>query len=148
MRPRIRYHSFESAKNRAHIQAIVERYQYLLPHWLHELSVEIRDELDPGVLKNTISWSDATPEYGDASLYILSKLLDRPETLQHSCILHEILHIAHYREYILVSSRLLAPLQDRNEELHAYLVEDYRERDEEFIECLTEAILNQETHDD
>ena len=138
----ITYHNFESESNRAHIDKIIKQYSWLFPSWLRELKVGIYDTHDDHP-EDTIAWSTGRPEYGSSTINVMSSWLDRPLQLQHSLVLHEILHIAHRREYNFVWDRLLNPLQNRNEELHTVLVEDFRERNEEFIEGLTRAILAQ-----
>lgn len=137
----IRFENFELKSNETHICDIVDLYRYILPAWLYTLTVTIYDENEDAP-EGTVAWSKATPEYGFASIGILSRILDRPLKSQHRFILHEILHIAHRREYNFVWDRLLNPIQDRNEELHKFLIEDYRHRNEEFIEELTRAILS------
>lgn len=141
MKPEITFQNFELERNKIHIGDIIERYQHFFPSWLHELTVTIYDNLADDQPKATIAWSKSYPEYGSGSIFILSKLLDRPEREQHSFILHEMLHIAHRREYNFIWDRLLNPVKDRNEELYDFLVEDYRERNEEFIEGLTRSLL-------
>lgn len=139
--PHIIYQNFELKDNERHVANIVNHYSWLFPSWLHALTVAIYDEHSDAP-EGTIAWASARPEYGTATIYILSRWLDRPEKNQRSFILHEILHIAQRREYNFVWDRLLNPMQNKNEELHAFLVEDYRERNEEFIEGLTRGIIS------
>ncbi len=136
----IKYQNFELKSNQCHVGKILDTYSALFPYWLHTLTVAIYDECGDRP-EGAMDWNDAKPEYGFATISILSKWLDRPERQQRSFILHEILHIAHRREYNFVWDRLLNPVKERNEELHTFLVEDYRQRNEEFIEGLAHAIL-------
>ncbi len=138
--PEIKYQNFELKSNERCVDDILNRYVSLLPSWLNVLTIAIYDEHGDGP-DGAMAWSKASPEYGFATISILSKWLDRPVKEQCSCILHEILHIAQRREYNFVWDRLLNPVQDRNEDLHKFLVEDYRQRNEEFIEGLSHALV-------
>lgn len=135
------YQNFELKFNEHRVGDILDTFLALLPLWLNELTITIYDEHGDRP-EGMMAWSKARPEYGFASISIMSGWLDRPEREQRSFILHEILHIAQRREYNFVWDRLLNPIQDKNEELHTFLVEDYRERNEEFIQHLTDFILN------
>ncbi len=141
----IQFQNFEVKANESYVRDIVYRYKYILPPWLRTLTVEIYDEHSDAP-EGTIAWIKGKPEYGFAIICILSRFLDRPEKEQRSFILHEMLHIAHRREYNFVWDRLLSSVQDRNKELHKFLVEDYRQYNEEFISQLTYAILNGSIH--
>lgn len=138
---KILYQNFELKSNQNFIGDILNSYIALFPLWLNELTITIYDDHGDRP-EGMMAWSKARPEYGVASISIMSGWLDRPEGEQRSFILHEVLHIAQRREYNFVWDRLLNPIQDKNEELHTFLVEDYRERNEEFIGHLTDAILN------
>jgi hypothetical protein len=141
----IQLQNFEVKANESHVRDIIYRYKYILPLWLRSLTVEIYDEHSDAP-EGTMAWNKARPEYGFATICILSRFLDKPEKQQRSFILHEMLHIAHRREYNFVWDRLLNPVQNRNEELHKFLVEDYRQWNEEFINQLTYAILSGNFH--
>lgn len=137
----IRYRNFDLESNEKYVGSIINKYAALFPSWLRTLRVEIFDRDDEGRTNGPIAWSNADPEYGDANIGILSRWLDRPRKDQQSLVLHEILHVAQRREYNFVRNRLISPAEARNEELYEFLVEDYRERNEEFIESLTCMIL-------
>lgn len=139
----VTFHNFELPSNEHYISDIIDRYRYLFPSWLRMLSMSVYDEKED-MPESTVAWNTARPEYGEASINIFSRWFDRPERDQRAFILHEILHIAHRREYNFVWDRLLNPMAKNNEELHGFLVEDYRERNEEFIEGLVRAIVNGE----
>ena len=133
----IEFTHFEDPRNEARITSVLKRFAPLYPTWLRTLTVSITDTL-PG--NRSICWSVAKPEYGTATIVIVSSWLDRDPELQRSDLLHEVLHVAHRREYNFVWDQLLNPIEERNKELHAYLVEDYRVRNEEFIEGLAQSI--------
>ena len=136
----IQYQNFELESNQCHVGKILDTYSVLFPSWLRTLTVSIYDTYSKQP-DGMVAWSKARPEYGSAEINVLSTWLDRPGHQQHSFILHEILHIAQRREYNFIWDRLLNPVEKRNKELHGYLIEDYRQRNEEFIEGLTHAIL-------
>lgn len=140
----IEFQNFEVKANETHIGDIIRQYGFFLPSWVYKLTVEIYDSLRDDQPEGMIAWSKARPEYGHATICMLTSILDRPIKEQYSYIIHEILHIAHRREYNFVWDRLLSPVQDRNEDLHKFLVEDYREHNEEFIEHMTRCILQDE----
>ena len=136
---KIRYQNFEKPENEQYVAAIVEKYRALLPRWLDRLTIVIYDNNEDAP-EDRIAWNRAVPEYGYAHINIHSKWLDKDADLQDELILHEILHVAHGRERNFICDRLLDPVQDRNKELYSFLCGDYRERNEEFINCLAQNI--------
>lgn len=139
MTPQIRYQNFEKPENQEYVAAIVDKYRELLPRWIDRLTVVVYDENEDAP-KGSLCWVSGKPEYGFAHINILSKWFDRDTDLQDELILHEMLHVAQAREYKFVWDRLINPLDERNPELYYALSEDYRERNEEFINCLAQGI--------
>lgn len=133
----IRFEHFENPRNEAYIASILKEFASLYPTWLRTLTVSITDTLPES---GSHVWTIGTPEYGTATIIIVSRWLDNDPELQRLDLLHEILHVAHRREYSFVQRQLLDTIEDQDKKLHAYLVEDYRVRDEEFIESLSQGI--------
>lgn len=135
----IRFQNFEKPENQEYVAAIVEKYRALLPRWLDRLTIVVYDQNEDAP-KGSLCWVSGKPEYGFAHINILTAWFDKDADLQDELILHEILHIAHRRENSFIRGRLLYPLVERNAELHADLEDEYCERNEEFINSLSQGI--------
>lgn len=129
---------FENSDCEALIKDLVRPWCGLLPPWLHSLNIDSStNPTDDSVVANT----QVMPEYGLATIEIYPLFWDTPPKKQQAHLLHEILHVAHGRVLSLVQRRLLTHLKEANPELHAFCEDEFRERSEEFVENLTQALL-------
>lgn len=133
----IQYRFFENPDCEARVKALIQPLQWLLPPWLYELHINSASpEDDDGAVACTC----AKPEYGLATIEIYPLFWEQPPGKQEILILHEVLHVVHGRVYSLVQRRLLAHLKEANPDLHTFAEDEFRERTEEFVENLAQAI--------
>lgn len=128
---KIEYENFEREENKAMVAEIVLAYAWLFPVWLKTLTVRIHDEHSNS--DTWSAWSKGSPEYGTASIGMMTTCLDKPEGWFREMIVHELLHIAHMRIYELMRTRIVAHFEESNPELFGFLEEDMRQRVEEFM---------------
>lgn len=132
----LQYRFFENPQCEARVQALVEPLQWLLPPWLHELHINSSSSEDD----EKVACTHVKPEYGLATIEIYPLFWEQRPDKQQILILHEILHVAHGRVFSLVQRRLLSHIKEANPDLHLFCEDEFRERTEEFIEGLAQAI--------
>lgn len=133
----IQYRFFENPDCEALAKALIQPLQWLLPPWLHELHiVSAVPEDDEG----STNCTRVKHEYGLATIEIYPLFWEQPPGKQEMLILHEILHVVHGRVHSLVHRRLLSHLKEANLDLYTFAEDEFRERTEEFVENLAQAI--------
>lgn len=133
----IQYRFFENPVCEARVRVLVQPLRWLLPSWLNKLHINSASPEDDD---GAVACTHVKPEYGLATIEVNPLFWEQPPRSQEIYILHEVLHVAHGRIHSLVQRRLLAHLKESNPDLHMFCEDEFRERTEEFIEGLTQAI--------
>lgn len=136
---KVEYENFERPENQELVAGIVQAYAWLFPVWLKTLTVSVYDKHPES--DTMVGWSSGNTEYGTVEIGIRTTFFEKPTQWQHALVVHELVHIAHMQLAEYVHDRLIVPIKERNQELHAFLADDVYKRVEEFVEHMAVGIV-------
>ena len=132
---KVQYHEFNDTPATRQLQGIIEELLPLLPAWVQTVNVFLVEDGDGHLA--------ITPkiDYRMISLFISEPFLAWDMQLQRRELVHEVAHTYIADLTVWVQTRLLPPVQKKNEELYDVLNQEFTERMERTTELLTAVML-------
>lgn len=139
MNLKVEYRYFHNDVVEARVKELFEKHQHLCPVWLRELGFDCYKVTDDGD-GNVPAASNSSPMYGHACIYIYNAFGSQSAEDQEKAIIHELVHIAHFKVLDMVERRLIKDIAEFDSGLAKYMIKDFRALVEEFTVHMTEVL--------
>lgn len=133
----IRYRFFEIKREEDRIRELVESMLFLIPRWVHCLSFDRYGNSDGDGSAASVN---NEREYRFAVVSINDKFFTAGDDRHALMLIHELIHLQHAQVYEWMRDRVLAPMENTNEDLHFHCKAEFMERVEGFTQDMAYAI--------